>query len=390
MDRQPVGVTVVRPRPARTAAATRTGPRGALVRAALLLVALAVAYRYSWLTLIRTPHGSLAGLGIAAMLAITAIAPRRRQRAEPAIYDRYTDVIVGLPLLAGALAIVLLLPSRLSLFFWFWRLDLLSIPLFLAAAVALLFGVRALWHLRLAIGALLLVWLLRHDALLSVPTLLAMVAGLTAVAIGIRGRSMRPTVGRRPSAVGRPVVAAAVLMLAAAAATIANGSLDRFQPLLTDDGRPRLVSTAPASLDGWTLYPSGSYDWIRGYIGGDASWDRYAYQRPQTPSMIVDVISSVRRGPLTDSGLESFYRLHDHQLVSRRDVSLGGGLVGQAVTYLDASHSSWSAVYWDWPIASASGIRYERVVVSRDAAVDAATVSALVRFAETFVAGTGR
>src|SRR3981081_4523845 len=79
-------------------------------------------------------------------------------RSEPDIHDRQLDYIVGIPLVVGAVAIAYALPARLSTMFWVWRIDLLSLPLFAAGTVALVFGVRALWRMRAAIALLLLGW----------------------------------------------------------------------------------------------------------------------------------------------------------------------------------------------------------------------------------------
>jgi exosortase/archaeosortase family protein len=77
---------------------------------------------------------------------------------EPQIHDRTVDYLIGVPLLLIAMVIVLVVPIYLSTFFWLWRLDLLSLPFFAAGAVALAFGSRALWRLRLPLAFLLLAW----------------------------------------------------------------------------------------------------------------------------------------------------------------------------------------------------------------------------------------
>jgi hypothetical protein len=105
--------------------------------------------------------------------------------------------------------------------------------------------------------------------------------------------------------------------------------------------------------------------------------------------LLVDIISSGHRAPITDAGLSDLYRLHDHQLLSRRDVSLGDGVVGHAVTYIDATRAQWNAVYWDWPIQSGSGIRYERVVVNSDQSADG-TAQTLIDVASRLIAGSTR
>jgi hypothetical protein len=189
---------------------------------------------------------------------------------------------------------------------------------------------------------------------------------------------------------GRPLVAAVLVIIAAAAATVASGDLDRFQPLLRDDGQPRLIRTSsPPALTGWTAYAVGGYEWIRRYVSPDASWNRYAYNKDGVRPLLVDIISSGQRAPITDPDLTNLYRLHDHQLLTRRDVNLGDGVVGHAVTYVDPTGAQWNAVYWDWPIRSGGGIRYERVVVSIDQSTDG-TAQTLIDVASSLIAGSAR
>jgi exosortase/archaeosortase family protein len=140
------------------------------LRLTACLVAIAGAYHYSLMTLVRalgleTP---LAYLGLVPIMALGLALLRARPAVdEPTIHDRQVDVIVAIPLLAAAVLIVTALPARLSSLFWVWRVDLLSMPFFVAAVVTLVFGVRALWRLRLAIGFLLLAWPLPYTAFLS-------------------------------------------------------------------------------------------------------------------------------------------------------------------------------------------------------------------------------
>ena len=42
--------------------------------------------------------------------------------------------------------------------FWVWRVDLVSLPLFVAGAIAVIFGVRTLWRQRLPVLFLLFAW----------------------------------------------------------------------------------------------------------------------------------------------------------------------------------------------------------------------------------------
>jgi len=131
------------------------------LRVGALLGLVGGAYHYSLITLLngvslQTP---LAYLGLVPLVALfLVVVYTLAPKPDLDIHDRYIDYIIGVPLLLVALAIVVVVPIRLSTFFWLWRLDLISLPIFAAGAVALAFGVRALWRIRAPLGFLLLAW----------------------------------------------------------------------------------------------------------------------------------------------------------------------------------------------------------------------------------------
>jgi exosortase/archaeosortase family protein len=143
---------------------------GGGARIALVLVATTLAYPVTleslWKQLgLDTP---LAYLSLVPIVALVLAGARvLSNRSELAIHDRYLDFIIGVPLLVTALLIVVVLPVTLSTFFWTWRLDILSLPLFAAGAVALVFGVRALWRVRFALAFLFLAWPLPYGFVLD-------------------------------------------------------------------------------------------------------------------------------------------------------------------------------------------------------------------------------
>ena len=135
--------------------------RDVALRAAMVILAIVVAYHNSLLSLTRNLAADtpLAYLGLVPLIALgLAYVQTRRRRWEPDIHDRYLDYIVGLPLIVGTLAVVLAGPVLLSTFFWSWRLDLLTLPLFTAGVVTLVFGLRTTSRLKLPIAFLLLAW----------------------------------------------------------------------------------------------------------------------------------------------------------------------------------------------------------------------------------------
>jgi exosortase/archaeosortase family protein len=127
------------------------------------------AYHYSLISLVKnlsldTP---LAYIGLVPAIALGLAAMRARPLAlEPPIHDRQVDYIVGLPLVVAAVVINLVLPRQLSTLFWVWRIDLLSLPLFVGGVTAIVFGVRVLWRQRLAICYLLLAWPLPYTGVM--------------------------------------------------------------------------------------------------------------------------------------------------------------------------------------------------------------------------------
>jgi exosortase len=131
------------------------------LRAAALVGLVLLAYNYSLLTLAR-------GLTLQTPLAYVALVPVIalilgvvRLRTEPAglpIHDRQVDWIVGFGLLGLTAAILILAPTPTSSTFWLQRIDLLTLPVFVAGLIALLFGVRRLWALKAPLAFLFLAW----------------------------------------------------------------------------------------------------------------------------------------------------------------------------------------------------------------------------------------
>ena len=131
------------------------------VQMGALLAVTVIAYNYSLSTLLQLAglNSPLAYVSLVPIVAlILAAVNSRPSQPEPAIHDRQTDYIIGVPLMVGALCADLYLPSKLSAMFWVWRIDLLTLPFFVAGAVAVIFGVRVLWRQKVAVAFLLLAW----------------------------------------------------------------------------------------------------------------------------------------------------------------------------------------------------------------------------------------
>lgn len=157
--------------------------RGLLLRAALGLGVVTVAFSHSLGTLIQgldrqTP---LAYVGLVPLLAAGLAASRLRpQPTSSRVHDDMIDAILATALLGSAAAVLLWLPGLMSARFWVLRLDLVALPLFAAGVVVLLFGTHALWRLRLPLAFLLLAWPVPWVRLLG-PALDGMTAATAAV-----------------------------------------------------------------------------------------------------------------------------------------------------------------------------------------------------------------
>lgn len=132
-----------------------------LLRLALVGIAVVVCYHMSLWTLVR-------GLSVDTPLAYIGLVPfvaaalgwflSRPDKGELDIHDRHLDLIVGVPMVAVAMIALIVLPPRMGTVYWLYRIDLLTMPLFVAGAVAIAFGVRMLWRVRAAVLFLLVAW----------------------------------------------------------------------------------------------------------------------------------------------------------------------------------------------------------------------------------------
>jgi hypothetical protein len=155
-------IAQIAPRPVEGRAAARSMVGLALITRIGIVVGLtAITYHYTLVTL-WLGFGELGpfsyGLLVPPLALLIALVHGVERGFEPKIHDRSLDYLIGSVFLTAALAIVLILPLSLSVFFWQWRIDVLSLPLFIAGAVSIGFDLRALWRMRFALVFLILSW----------------------------------------------------------------------------------------------------------------------------------------------------------------------------------------------------------------------------------------
>lgn len=162
-------MTAVLPPSAPTSRSWRGIDWRSAARPALAIAIVVITYRVSLATLLDSMRldTPLAHLSLVPIIALGLAWAYRRSDAGPSIHDRQLDWILGLFLMSIALAANVLLPARLSTQFWVWRVDLLTLPVFVAGVIALLFGTRAVWKYRFAVLFLFLAWPYPYNVVLD-------------------------------------------------------------------------------------------------------------------------------------------------------------------------------------------------------------------------------
>jgi hypothetical protein len=446
-------------------------PIGSVVEVVFACAVVAAAFGFALTGLLRGVFllSPTAYVGLVPVVALgLMIARAQAPRYEPAIRDRYVDYALGLPLLASSLVLLLLFPAHASPRFWQERLDLLSLPLFAAGAIATIFGIRALWRVRGGIAILFVCMLVPLTT--SIETLLSPMgaansngvvigskAALGSLIVGLAlmnlayGRfllkvlwvatglglawvlataggwvvlidrpgavdnaslqrlvelamvilsvfvmvSVMPLFGLRFIPMGEkaglasvvrgwprpvksrhrpPYAAMSIVALAAVLAFIGESSLPRYSAVLTDTGAPRLTTglIGRLAIPGWSLRPIGPLPWVGRYYGPIATGERYGLDCACTnaagpvsssPPVMVDDIVTPQDLPLSAPQLALVHPVRGAQLINLARVDLGDGVIGHAAVYRQSSGSDWIAIYWDWPVVTASGTGYEHLIV---------------------------
>ncbi|HEV7679651.1 MAG TPA: exosortase/archaeosortase family protein [Candidatus Dormibacteraeota bacterium] len=130
-------------------------PAAAIVAATLVIYHLTLGSFVDYLRL-ETP---LAYLPLLPLLSLgLALFVAHRHRHAPTVRDRHMDLIVSGPILLVAVALITVVPSVASTFYWTNRPDVLSMAFFVVGAVVLGYGVNWAWRLRAPLAFLLLMW----------------------------------------------------------------------------------------------------------------------------------------------------------------------------------------------------------------------------------------
>ncbi len=376
--------------------------RSPFLRAASLVVIVLLGYHDS---LLGPPAAPYAGMPYAAVLGglalLMAVAAALIPRSQPDIHDGYLDYIVGVPLIGLALAILFVAPGQFLALYQVWRLDLLSLALFCAGTLPIVFGVRALWTARQAIAFLFLGWVAVIAFASSNPSapppavLLVLAAfALAWVLASVRQAGRPVTTARLAPAVRRPASALGVVLLAATIAAVGSSGLLSSGTALKGATRIAPFTPAAASVDGWSLHRVAAGHTLDNLLAPGTTWARYRYDPSPTSAgadpgigqVVVDVLSAHNPTDLSWSRLDPIEHLLAGNQLDSRTLSVGDGLSGQLLTYQAAGASRYSVmISWIWPVAAGADPRFERLVLQLKGNDPAALRQSLTTFARQLV-----
>ncbi len=184
----------------------------------------------------------------------------------------------------------------------------------------------------------------------------------------------QPTATKRKAPLAVPKVYAAVVAVVVAALVVgvSNLNLHAYNLVAGVTGEAKLFAYVayPSAPHGWEAGYDTSYGWAKPLFGDTSVWNRYIMRadgpgplRTSVP-VVADVINTPDLSSFSAYGVENCYTFHGYALADVAQVSLAGGITGQAMSYTSQQYGSWSIVYWIVPVRMTSGsTNYERVVL---------------------------
>jgi exosortase/archaeosortase family protein len=187
----------------------------------------------------------------------------------------------------------------------------------------------------------------------------------------------------RPEDVARPardpklhssVAGLGCVLVLALGVSVYNSDLQAYDRVANSFGEPRLTSFEQSRETpvGWTLNDGPTYDWAKRFFGSSSTWHRFVYAMEGDSGatltanvpITVDVIDTSDRAALVAYGIEDCYSFHGYSIQGQQSVDLGSGVTGGVLTWSSGKTKlTWTTLFWQWPIKSSKGTRYERVTM---------------------------
>ncbi len=162
------------------------------------------------------------------------------------------------------------------------------------------------------------------------------------------------------------------VVVAALVLGVSNFGLRAYNLVAGVTGQAKLIAFVryPRRRPGGHAQYETTYGWAKPLFGDTSVWNRYI-MRADGPGplhtnvpVVADVINTPDLSSFSAYGVENCYTFHGYALADVAQVSLAGGITGQAMSYTSQQYGSWSIVYWIVPVKmEGGGTNYERVVL---------------------------
>jgi exosortase/archaeosortase family protein len=178
--------------------------------------------------------------------------------------------------------------------------------------------------------------------------------------------------GKKPSlAVPRVYMAFGLVLILAIIVGFSNVGLQSYNLVAGVSGAPKLSSFIADAVTpvGWTSRYETTFKWAEPLFGENSIWNRYELKPgvggdlQAHTNVVADVIDTPDLQSFAAFGIEQCYQFHGYSLANVMNVSLPGGITGQALAYTSQQYGSWSIVYWILPVKTGATTSYERVVL---------------------------
>jgi hypothetical protein len=177
---------------------------------------------------------------------------------------------------------------------------------------------------------------------------------------------------KAPLAVPKVTMAIVAVVIAALVVGVSNVGLRTYNLVAGVTGQAKLFAYVryPSAPPGWEEQYETTYQWAKPLFGDTSVWNRYILRSDgpgplrTTVPVVADVINTPDLSSFSAYGVENCYTFHGYALADVAQVSLAGGITGQAMSYTSQQFGSWSIVYWIVPVKmSGGGTNYERIVL---------------------------
>lgn len=168
-----------------------------------------------------------------------------------------------------------------------------------------------------------------------------------------------PTPARQVA--GRSAVVALATAGLLLATTHVNGSAGAFSATAQ---RPVVLADVARLGDGAQFV--GRQDWSTVYFGADSAWNRYRVAVPAAGgvrSVWVDSLEVTDDKALRAHDVLACYSFHGARVWLDEPVRIAGRVSARRFVVTQVTGEQWQSLYWEWPLVTPAGVRYERVTL---------------------------